>query len=164
AYVTSANELTLDLPDIVFNDHLTIYGSKRNVELITYGEGHTESDLFLYLPDDHIAFLGDLLFINNQPWTGDGDPIKWTSYLSQISHLDIKWIVPGHGPVGTLADITPMEGYFQNVEDAARSFHEKGISPDTIQKINSPPPYDSWFLSNFYKSNVISEYHRIFPK
>ncbi len=116
ALVTSGDSLKVILPGLTFNNQLIMYGTKRTVQLLSYGEGHTESDLFLYLPNEQIAFLGDLLFVQNQPWLGDGDPDKWKIYLDSIAQLNIKIFVPGHGPVATAASIKMMKLYFENVK------------------------------------------------
>ncbi len=161
ALVKSKDVLETILPDLTFNDQLNLYGSKRSAKLLSYGTGHTESDLFLYLPDEQIAFLGDLLFVQNQPWLGDGDPNKWVSYLDSIEQLNIKILVPGHGPVGTISDIDKLSMYFESVNKSAMTYLERGISPQNDSTLKSPPPFDDWYLSIFYKPNVVSEYDRI---
>ncbi|MGH2648721.1 MAG: MBL fold metallo-hydrolase, partial [Ginsengibacter sp.] len=125
-------------------------------------EAHTPSDLFLFLPGLHIAFMGDLLFVQNQPWLGDGDPDKWKTYLDSVAILKPEILVPGHGPIGNLSNIDTMKLYFQNVKDAATNYYKEGKLPKDDAKLKSPAPYDGWFLSDFYKPNVISEYDRIY--
>ena len=164
ALATSSDSLKIVLPNITFSDSLIIHGTKRQVKLITYGEGHTESDLFLYLPNEHIAFLGDLLFIKNQPWVGDGDVDKWKLYLDSIAKLNLEIVVPGHGPVGKPSDIAFMKLYFQNIDDVAREYQRKRINPRDDTTLTPPKPFSDWFLSNFYKPNVISEYNRLDKK
>ena len=160
-YIISNGVLKVVLPNITMDDELNLYGSKRHVQLISNGAGHTESDLFLYLPEEQIVFAGDLLFIQNQPWIGDGDTEKWESTLTKISSLAVKSIVPGHGPVGTLSDIEKMEDYFHNVQETAQEYFNKGISPEEAEVVNSPAPYDTWYLSMFYKPNVVAAYKRL---
>jgi cyclase len=164
ALVTSSDSLKVILPDITFKDKLVINGTKRTIQLLCYGTAHTESDLFLYFPDKKIAFLGDLLFVQNQPWLGDGNPDKWKTYLDSVAQLDLKILIPGHGPVGTISDIDSMKSYFQNVDDAAAVYYKKGTLPDKDSTLKSSPPYSNWFLSNFYRPNVISEYYRLYKK
>jgi cyclase len=164
ALVTSNDSLKVILPDVTFKDQLMMHGTKRKVLLLCYGEGHTESDLFLFLPSEHIAFLGDLLFIQNQPWLGDGDPVKWKIYLDRIAHLNVKILVPGHGPVGTVSNIDTMKLYFGSVNKTAIACYKNGILPQNDLKLKSPHPFDNWFLSNFYRPNVISEYNRLYKK
>ncbi|HEX5112555.1 MAG TPA: MBL fold metallo-hydrolase [Saprospiraceae bacterium] len=163
-YVISNGVLKVVLPNVTMDDELNIYGSKRRVQLISHGAGHTESDLYLYLPDEQIVFAGDLLFINNQPWIVDGDTEKWEATLTKITSLAVKNIVPGHGPVGTLADIEKMEDYFHNVQETAQGYYNKGISPEEAEDLTSPAPYDAWYLSMFYKLNVMAAYKRMVKK
>jgi glyoxylase-like metal-dependent hydrolase (beta-lactamase superfamily II) len=143
------------------DDELNIYGSKRHAQLISYGAGHTQSDLFLYLPEEQIVFTGDLLYINYHPWIADGETEKWEVTLTRISSLAVKTIIPGHGPVGTIADIERMEDYFHAVKETAQDYFNKGISPDEVEAIHSPAPYDAWFLSTLYKTNVVGAYKRL---
>ncbi len=164
ALVTSNDSLKAIVPDMTFNDQLILHGTKRTIMLLSYGEGHSESDLFLYLPSEQIAFLGDLLFIQNHPWLGHGDPNKWKTYLDSIASLNVKILVPGHGPVGTVSSIDTMKLYFDNANKAAIDYHKKGLLPENDLLLKSPPPFDNWFLSNFYKPNVIFEYKRMYKK
>ena len=164
ALVTSNDSLRAIVPDVTFVNELILHGSKRTVKLLSQGEGHSESDLFLYLPVEQIAFLGDLLFIENQPWLGDGDPIKWRNYLDTIVGLGVKTFVPGHGPVGGVSSIDTMKLYFDHVNNAATNYFKKGELPQKDLTIKTPPPFQNWFLSSFYKPNIISEYNRMYKK
>jgi glyoxylase-like metal-dependent hydrolase (beta-lactamase superfamily II) len=159
-----SDSLKVVLPELTFADSLMIHGTKRNVRLISYGKAHTESDLFLLVPEERIAFLGDLLFVENQPWLGDGDPVKWAAYLDRIARLFIKTLVPGHGPVGNRSNLNAMKSYFDRVRRDAMSYHEKGKLPEKDVNLKSPPPFEGWFLSRFYRPNVIWEYHHLYGK
>jgi glyoxylase-like metal-dependent hydrolase (beta-lactamase superfamily II) len=164
ALVRSSDSLRLVLPQITFDRELTIHGTKRNVVLLSYGEAHTESDAFLYLPAERIAFMGDLLFIQNQPWLGDGDPDLWAKYLDSVKKLKPLTLVPGHGPPGNIASLDTMKLYFDEISRQANAYLGKGIKPEKDSSLKSPPPYDQWFLSNFYKPNVQFEYDRLTKK
>ncbi|HNQ00599.1 MAG TPA: MBL fold metallo-hydrolase, partial [Bacteroidia bacterium] len=162
ALVRSSDSLKTILPNVTFLDRLTITGTSFPIQLISYGTAHTLSDLFLYLPSQRIAFPGDILFIKNQPWLGDGDPVKWQSYLKAIAKLNPQVLVPGHGPVGSLQDIDQMESNFKSVKDTAFAYYKRKLNPENEKTIASPAPYNNWFLSNFFKPNVISEFHRFY--
>ena len=164
ALVTSNDSLRTVVPDETFSNQLNIHGSRLDVQLISYGTAHTESDLFLYIPAEQIIFTGDILFIKNQPWLGDGNPDKWERYLDRIVKLKPTILVPGHGPVGDLKDIDVMKSYFKNVKDVAIAYHKRKVNPANDKTLRSPVPFNDWFLSNFYKPNVISEYNRLYAK
>jgi hypothetical protein len=57
-----------------------------------------------------------------------------------------------------------MKKYFENVKNAAISYHKKGTLPENDSTLKSPPPYDKWFFLNFYAPNVITEYNRLYKK
>jgi len=158
AIVQALPTLTMILPNVTFSDSMEIHGSKRAIQLISYGAGHTPSDLFMYLPAEHIAFLGDLLFIQNQPWLGDGDVKNWMQTLDEISKMNVNVLVPGHGPVGDTSSIRTMRQYIQVVNQTAQSYIDKKISPENDSLLKSPPPYDRWMLSAFFVPNVIGMY------
>jgi flavorubredoxin len=114
---------------------------KQSAQFLSFGPGHTESDLFLYLPEKKILFLGDLLFIENQPWLSDGDMNGWISTLDSIKMFDSNRIVPGHGPVGTKADIDTMVKYIQHIQGIALACKQKGTPPDKESSLTPPSPY-----------------------
>ena len=60
----------LRLPDVTFTQRMAFHGSRRVAELICLGGGHTPSDAFLYLPADHIAFMGDIVQVGYHPMIG----------------------------------------------------------------------------------------------
>ena len=54
-------ELRVVQPTLTFEGRFEIPGTRRLVELIEYHDGHTKSDVILYLPQDCIIFMGDIL-------------------------------------------------------------------------------------------------------
>lgn len=84
--------------------------------LLTYGGGHTESDAFLYLPDDELAFVADLVVIDTHPWVGHGDVARWLDILARLEELDLETLVPGHGPVGVGDDVALMRAYLEQLD------------------------------------------------
>ena len=163
ALVRSADTLRTVAPAVTFAKRLEMHGSRRHVLLLCYGEGHTESDLFLYLPEEKIAFLGDLLFVGDQPWVGDGNTASWTNYLDSIKQLKAEVLVPGHGPVGNYTHLDSMKLYFRHLHDRARAYHSIHKLPQDDGTMQAPAPFNSWHLDNFYKPNVIAVYNRMYP-
>ncbi len=101
--------LNYTLPDITFETTLRFHERDVKLEAITYGGGHTESDSLLYLADQQIAFLGDLLFINYQPYLAHGDCDQLIPNSGQSRSIGREDTGPrSYGPVGTSKDIATM--------------------------------------------------------
>ena len=83
--------------------------------LLTYGGGHTESDAFLHLPEDAVAFVADLVVIDTHPWVGHGDVASWLGILARLEELELDVLVPGHGPVGVGDDVALMRAYLEQI-------------------------------------------------
>ncbi len=143
----SLDGLRLCLPQITFNQQLTISGSARSVHLLTYGGGHTGSDGFLYIPDAGVLFLSDLLFVRCHPFLADGHPENWIAILEKIQTLEADVLVPGHGPVGKKSDIELMIRYIQMVSEEAES--EEPIHPAEL-----PAPFNGWEMGSFFMVNL----------
>ena len=63
ALTASVSKIEIRMPDLTFDHHLTFHGSKRSAEVMTFQNGHTADDAILYLPEDGIVFMADLLFV-----------------------------------------------------------------------------------------------------
>ena len=146
--------LKTTLPNLVFNDSLIIYGKNTEVKLITYGDAHTSSDLFLYLPKEKIVFTGDLLFVKRHPWIGESKGNNWINYLNKMQLLNANVFVPGHGPVGNKNDMTGMINYLNALITSAEKL--ASVNNITNQQITDqmPAEYKEWHYRNFYPYNI----------
>jgi glyoxylase-like metal-dependent hydrolase (beta-lactamase superfamily II) len=145
AIMKSHPKLKTRLPNITFEGSLTIHGTRRQVELLTLA-GHTASDLVLYLPDEKIAFMSDLLFVNNHPYLAGCSPKRWRKSLREIGKLGVQTLVPGHGPVGSPSDLSLLDQYIQTLESIARNMVKMGKSPEEVRLQPIPQPFDNWCL------------------
>jgi len=150
----SIDNLTMTLPDIVFNDSLWILGSKRNVKLVEYKNCHTASDVALIIPSDQIAFLGDILFVQRHPWIADGELVSWQASLKQLyNDQSITKYVPGHGSVCDKKGLESLQDYFATIQQLATT----ALADSSQARLLSQPmpkQYQGWYFSRFYQSNV----------
>ncbi len=143
--VEALPHLTVCLPDINFDHRLVIHGSKHAAELITFERAHSKSDAVLYLPDEGIVFMSDLLFNGCHPYLADGDPLQ----------LDATRFVPGHGPVGNVEDLRFLIRYIEGCMKTAQRLLDKGkASEEGFKALKVPERYHSWQFPQFYLSNI----------
>jgi cyclase len=126
--------------------------------------GHTASDCVLCLLDEGIVFMGDLLFFNHHPYLEDGDPDEWLRSLEAIRGLNPKILVPGHGPVGALADLKPMRQYVGTLDELARKMVQDGETEARIAEMAIPEPFARWRFAPFFAPNIQFMYQRQLSK
>ena len=138
--VAALPEVTPRLPHQTFERRLTGHGSRRMVEIITFGGGHTDSDAILYLPDDGLAFVADLLFVGCHPWLGNGHPEEWIRILDELKELPVTTYVGGHGPPGTKEDLSLIQRYIPALAELAAEVAANGGSADdaAVQPVPAP--------------------------
>jgi cyclase len=153
--VASAPNVTLRLPDVTFGDRLLLHGTRRSVELRSWGAGHTPDDVVLLLPDDGVVFCSDLLFVGCHPYLADGDPDGWAAGLDRLAHVAASRFVPGHGEVGTVADVRALADHLGALRATAERMSETGVSPDDLDGLVPTDASAGWdFAFPFYRSNL----------
>jgi glyoxylase-like metal-dependent hydrolase (beta-lactamase superfamily II) len=136
--------LELILPNQTFGSKIVFYGTQRSAELLSLGSGHTPGDCFLALPDENIAFLGDLAFFKRQPYMEDCDFAAWKNVLEEISQSKLETFVPGHGPVGKKADLLLLLQYLNALEDLIKQTKLAGGSLENALRMPLPEPFVEW--------------------
>ncbi|HEX5630697.1 MAG TPA: MBL fold metallo-hydrolase [Acidimicrobiia bacterium] len=114
AYKEAAPGFRLTLPDLLIEERLVIEG-ERTVELLSYGGGHTDSDVFAWIPDERIVIAGDLCWNRIHPRTWDGHLEPWAGILDRMMALRPDRIHPGHGQPGGPEVAAALAPYLRTV-------------------------------------------------
>jgi glyoxylase-like metal-dependent hydrolase (beta-lactamase superfamily II) len=146
--------LRIRVPNLTFTKRLAFHGTNRSAELIPFSGGHTESDAVLFLPEEGIAFMSDLLFIGHHPYLGGGDPENLLRILFEVSDRDPMVLVPGHGPVGGPDSLKVMIEYIRTLDGLAQEMVEGGEVKEKIDDMAIPEPFDDWLFSAFFPLNM----------
>ena len=141
---------TVPPPDLTVTEELVLRGRRREARIVSFGGGHSPSDVLLHLPDERIVLLGDLLSIGFHPCLWDGDPERLAAILRQVRSLGAERALPGHGPLGGLDDVRRMEEYLVALERAAAGPAGDGNAPPP----EPPAPFDRWKFRAFFAENL----------
>jgi glyoxylase-like metal-dependent hydrolase (beta-lactamase superfamily II) len=136
----------LTVPSQIITDRLAVAGQRR-VELLTYGGGHTDSDVFAWLPDDRILIAGDLCWNRIHPRTHDGHPGPWADILDRLVALGPQQVHPGHARGEVAGALAPymrtVAGYVVATEGGA----DAAVLPP-------PPGSEDWESPERMRSGV----------
>jgi len=94
-------------PDEIFTEEATIDVEDRQLRLAYLGEGHTDNDIVIEVPDAGVLFAGDLLENDAAPSYGDAFPRAWAETVRErlLPRVPAA-VVPGHGSVGDRAFVS----------------------------------------------------------
>lgn len=108
-------------------DHILDLGG-RTIEIHHPGAAHTPGDSFVWLPADQTVFTGDIVYIGRIPGVMDfSDSAAWLDSFAAIEALNPTHLVPGHGPVTTLARAqADTRDYLANLRDRMRAHIDAG--------------------------------------
>lgn len=149
--------MKLVLPSVIFEEKLIIEGSKRKVELYCLGGGHTPSDTFMYLPEERIAFMGDL--ITEQLHLPIYNPDEFSSILQKVRQMDIETFVPGHGNVGGKELLNTLAGYLSFlIEKSKEALKNMETLESFVSNFDTPNEYKEWKGVNGIKDNISKIY------
>ena len=137
-------DVQLRLPDITFGKTLTLHGETRQAELISVGTAHSPGDVILYLPDEKICFMGDLLFKHSHPWLGTGDPENFVKVLEELLRMDAEIFIPGHGELASKSDIELEIKYIKELLALVETKKAKGEAADTVTLQDLSPEFRDW--------------------
>lgn len=133
AYLQELKQLKPTLPTRSVSTTMTLNEGGREIQLHLLGRGHTDGDLYIYLPKEKVVATGDAL-IDWMPFLNDGYPEDWVQTLSALEKLDFTHIIPGHGEVLPGAHLTFFRGYLMDLIGAVKTASGGGATLEEMQK------------------------------
>ncbi|MGY5874274.1 MAG: MBL fold metallo-hydrolase [Candidatus Thorarchaeota archaeon] len=138
---TAVQSLTPLLPDIVFNDEVTV-GAEQDVKMWRVG-GHTPGSSVVIVEPEHIMYCGDLIFNKSFPYAGDSgcDPDQWIAVLKEIESANYEKIIPGHGSICDNEVIREHINFFRELRDLVKDALEQGLTVDQFVEMGLTPDF-----------------------
>jgi cyclase len=107
------------------------------VELLYFGPAHTSGDLVVFLPEQKLAFAGDLLFVGRDPLIHrqkGGSSLGLVQTLNKVLAMDADLFLSGHNdPLGK-AEIRTLVASIEDKQAKVKSLVQQGKSLDEIKQ------------------------------
>jgi cyclase len=155
-------DVKLRLPDLVFDDALTLDLGGRAVELHHFGFGSTPGDTVVYVPEAKAAWTGNLVLGGGMPpFLLEGHPEEFLVTLARFARtLDVRTIVPGHGPISPGTALASNLDYLATLLQSVRESVDSGRS---LEETVSGSPLDERFVPELGEAapRVLPFYHGV---
>ena len=146
-------------PNLVYDSSVELFLGPRRI-LVRYFLGHTGGDSVVSVPDANVYFCGDLFWNKSLPNLIDASTEKWiASDLRMAAEAPKATFVPGHGDVGTAAEVSAMAAYITDLRAALSQPVKDGLKDDALVSAVLPElkqKYGDWnYFDHFSKPNIL---------
>jgi glyoxylase-like metal-dependent hydrolase (beta-lactamase superfamily II) len=135
-------------PTLLVETKKTFDFDGSNIDVEHLGSGHTDGDLWVYFVKADVLALGDTFwtagypFIDNQDGGNIDAAITWTDKAIART-TDKTIVVPGHGPVGTRADLIAFHDMLVDVRNKVAALKKQGKTLDEVIAAKPTAAYDA---------------------
>jgi glyoxylase-like metal-dependent hydrolase (beta-lactamase superfamily II) len=151
-------------PDVVYDSGISLYLGSRVINVKFY-PGHTGGDSLVSVSDEQgndVVFCGDLFWRQSLPNLIDANTRLWIETLDSFTNPAPRQgtvFVPGHGDVGTAADVEAFRGYLSDLRAMVAGPVKEGKSGDELVAAVMPQlteKYGQWgIFKHFSKRNIL---------
>jgi glyoxylase-like metal-dependent hydrolase (beta-lactamase superfamily II) len=134
-----ADKLTVDdiKADREYDQTLDLPRGETKFTLHHFGNGHTDNDTVVFMPDANILHKGDLFFNKSHPFIdrpAGANTVGWREAMrNAIALCDDKTIViPGHGEITDKSGLATQIDYFDQLQAIVEKAMKEGKGKATI--------------------------------
>ncbi len=134
------------LPKRTYQDRLTLFSGRDQVDLYHFGRGHTSGDSFVVFPGVRAMHTGDMYPRAHMPFidtaNSGGSAVEFNDTLQKVvsNVKNVETVIGGHTPVPvTWADFVTYTDFYRDFLTAARDSLKKGISAEEFAKAYRVP-------------------------
>jgi glyoxylase-like metal-dependent hydrolase (beta-lactamase superfamily II) len=152
--VGGSTPMVIRPPTEVFADRLEFRLPGDTLRMEYWGPAHCDGDIVISLAKSGVVFLADLFFHGRFPWFGDCDLDGWIAALERVLAMDVRTVIPGHGPPTSLKEVAQFRNLLAAVRDAASRALRAGWSEDAavreivLANYAAMPRYREWMPFN----------------
>lgn len=136
------------LPVVTYQDGVSFHLNGDRIDAIGTKGGHTDGDTALYWRKANVLHTGDLMmnglgfpFIDTNSGGNALNLVHTLDHLIKITDPQTK-IIPGHGPVGTQADLIAWRGMIAQSIELIRARKAKGQNLEAVLADNPLKPLE----------------------
>lgn len=134
------------VPQVTFSDSATIELGGTVLELHYVGRNHSNNSLVMRFPKEKVAFAVDFIPVNAVSFRDFPDAYidEWIDSLRRVEAMEFDILAPGHGPLGTKANVTAFRGYLEDLRAQVLAAARAGKSLEDTKKSVDLSKYKDW--------------------
>lgn len=157
------------LPVITYDDDVTVHFNGEDITLIHMPRGHTDTDSVVMFESSNVIHMGDHFFNGAFPFVDIASGGTVQGYLSNLEKA-LSWIddetavIPGHGPLGTKADLLAFYNAVKDTSTAIRVMKSQQMSQEEAVEAGLDAEYESWGQGFINEQRWIETVYQSYPR
>lgn len=153
-------------PDTTYSDSTSVTLGGKTVEMIHAMPSHSNDSSIIRFADERAVFAVDFVNVQRVPFqtmSGWGPVTSWIEANHHLqSTVDYDIMAPGHGPVGSKADVDDTTRYLEELLAAVTEAVDAGMSLEEAQASVLMEDYSGWAQYDAWRAlNVQGVYEQL---
>jgi cyclase len=147
------------LPQVTFSETVAFHLNDEDIHVVHVPPAHTDGDAIIHFTAANVLHLGDTFFNGMYPFidvsTGgslDGMIGAANAALRYVN--DSTKIIPGHGPLGTRADLVAYRDMMIKIRDRVAPLVKQGKTREQVIAAKPTADLDAKWATGFLKPDV----------
>lgn len=143
-------------PMVTFESNLNVHLNGQDVELVHLDRGHTDGDVMIRFRQANVIHTGDAFVRGRYPIIDRGSGGSFLAYIHSLSLIygaadDQTRVIPGHGALGSRADVKALHDVLVDIRDQVAAALKKGTKVEDIPALGITDKYDPQLGQGFIK-------------
>ena len=149
------------LPTITFDQALHAWHNGDSLDLVHFDAAHTDTDIYIHFHKANVLHVGDIWFNNNYPFIDEatggniGGMVKGAEQALEVADISTK-IIPGHGPLGSKADLQKYRDMLASVRDRVAALKARGFSEQEAIAKKPTADLDAVWAKGFITGDIFT--------
>jgi glyoxylase-like metal-dependent hydrolase (beta-lactamase superfamily II) len=149
------------LPSVTFDDAMRFWHNGDSIDLVHFAPAHTDTDIFIHFHKADVLHVGDIWFNGMYPFIDEGTAgningmIKAGEKALAVAGANTK-IIPGHGPLGSKADLQKFHDMLVAVRDKVAAIKKSGASEQEVVAKKPTAEFDATWAKGFVNGDAFT--------
>lgn len=133
-------------PTLLYDTEMVFVLSNEEVHLYHFGKAHTDGDTLVFYKSSNVIQWGDTFSSNWVPaMDASGNSFDWVEWLDKgVAISPTATMIPGHGQIGTQADVMKLRAFFTNLQAAVAKEIAAGKTRQQVMDAVTLPEYENY--------------------
>jgi cyclase len=149
------------LPSITFDQSMNAWHNGDSLDMVHFDPAHTDSDICVHFHNANVLHVGDIWFNGMYPFLDEatggviGGMIHASEKALAIADNGTK-IIPGHGPMGSKADLQRYRDMLSATRDKVAAIKASGASEQEAIARKPTAEFDAAWAKGFITADIFT--------